>query len=148
MKRLPHNIIDEKREEYLDDALYCSLTYAIDEVETQIGGLTPEEVWTEVIRIKEELLKTKRPDKTIQNIRTQLETDYQFFMLDYTNVVEQRLPLAGEWTNIVVLTCLTFYLCTSKDVPEQNMKIAVKIRKLIWDHPAYIMLRALRLVEI
>lgn len=144
MKRLSHETILKNREKYYDDPLYVTLSDAIDEVETKIGGLTPEEVWTEVIRIKDELVKTKRPEKTIQNIRTELETDYQFFMDDDSNVIEQRLPLAGEWTCIVVLTCVMFYLCTSKEVPELNMKIALKIRKLIWDHPAYVMLRRLQ----
>lgn len=144
MKRLSHEKILKCREQFYNDPLYVSFSDAIDEVETKIGGLTPEEVWVEVIRIGDELAKTRRPEKTIQNIRTELETDYQFFTDDNGGILEQRLPMAGEWTSIVVLTCLMFYLCTPKEVPELNMKIAVKIRKLIWDHPAYVMLRRLQ----
>ena len=132
------------REEYYDDPLFVTLTDAIDELETQHGGLTPEEVWKEVLRIKEVLLKTKRADKTIQQIRTELEKDYQIFESPDKKDTPNREPLAAEWTSIVVLTCLIHYLCTATPVPDKNLKLAVKVRKLIWDHPAYTMMRRLQ----
>lgn len=132
------------REEYYDDPLFVTLTDAIDELETQHGGLTPEEVWKEVLRIKEILLKTKRADKTIQQIRTELEKDYQIFESPDKKDTLNREPLAAEWTSIVVLTCLIHYLCTATPVPDKNLKLAVKVRKLIWDHPAYTMMRRLQ----
>lgn len=134
----------KRREEYYDDPLFVTLCDAIDEVETQIEGLTPEEVWSEVIRIKDVLLTTKYPDKTIQRIRTDLQKEYQYFTKGCGNEIEMRAPIAAVWSSIVVLTCVMFFLCTPSPLPEKNKKIALKIRKLIWDHPAYIMLRRLQ----
>lgn len=134
----------KRREEYYDDPLFVTLCDAIDEVETQIEGLTPEEVWSEVLRIKEELLATKYPDKTIQRIRTDLQKIYQYYTNGDDKAIDMRQPIAAVWSSVVVLTCVMFYLCTVSPLPEKNMKIALKIRKLIWDHPAYIMLRRLQ----
>lgn len=134
----------KRREEYYDDPLFVTLCDAIDEVETQIDGLTPEEVWSEVLRIKDQLLSTKYPDKTIQRIRTDLQKIYQYYTNGDDKAIDMRQPIAAVWSSVVVLTCVMFYLCTVSPLPEKNMKIALKIRKLIWDHPAYIMLRRLQ----
>lgn len=137
----------KRREIYYDDPLFVSLCDAIDEVETRMNGLTPEEVWSEVLRIKDELVSTKYPDKTIQRIRTDLERDYQYFSVGADKEIEMRLPIAAVWSSIVVLTCVMFFLCTASPLPEKNKKIALKIRKLIWDHPVYTMLRRLQRPE-
>lgn len=144
MKRLSIEEIVTKREEYYDDALYVTLSDAIDEVETRAGGLTPEEVWTEVIQIKDILLATKRPDKTIQAIRTQLERKYSTFEASDSDHRVERDEIPAGWTCTVVLTCFMLYICTASPVPEENMKIAVKIRILVADHPAYIIIRRLQ----
>ena len=68
------------REQYFDDPLFVTLYDAIENYETKLGGLTPAEVWSEVQDITNRLLRTKRPDKLLSTIRTDLIIRYSCFL--------------------------------------------------------------------
>lgn len=47
----------------MDETLYVNALHAVWLVEADCGGLTPQEVWRETEWLREEMLKTKRPNR-------------------------------------------------------------------------------------
>ena len=124
---------EELREQYFDDPLFVTLYDAIEDYETKLGGLTPAEVWSEVQDTTNRLLRTKRPDKLLSTIRTDLIIRYScFFSADGIWMVSRK-PVAAEWSAMMVLCCLMYYILQPVVKHDANQELARKVALLLKD---------------
>lgn len=123
---------EELREQYFDDPLFVTLYDAIEDYETKLGGLTPAEVWSEVQDTTNRLLRTKRPDKLLSTIRTDLVIRYSLFV-SADGEREEREPVAAEWSAMMVLCCMMYYILQPTVKHDANQELARKIASLLND---------------
>lgn len=121
------------REQYFDDPLFVTLYDAIENYETKLGGLTPAEVWSEVQDITNRLLRTKRPDKLLSTIRTDLIIRYSCFYSADGIWKVIRESVAAEWSAMMVLCCLMYYILQPVGEAKANRELAKKIALLLND---------------
>ena len=118
----------QRREVYYGNPLFVTFCDAIEQFETRLNGLTPVEVWDEVLRITQELLTSKRPDKLISSIYTGLIARYRCLVMPSGQWMYERDDFSAAASAVVVLTCVMFYILQPKNLPEKNRKIAQQIR--------------------
>ena len=61
---------------------YNCISSVLDSIETQKGGLYPVEVWSEVLRLEDELKTAPRRDKFIAEQRTRLENKFRKIVIN------------------------------------------------------------------
>lgn len=57
-------------ERYTDDQQFVNVVDALTKIETQKGGLTPEEIWEQAINLLDSLKKVSRPEITVKRMFT------------------------------------------------------------------------------
>ena len=139
----------QRREIYFRNPLFVTFHDAIERYERKPGGLSPVEVWDEVLRITQDLLSSKRPDKLICSIYTDLIARYRYLVMPGGQWVYERDDFSATTSAVVVLTCVMYYILQPKELPERNRKIAVQIGKLFYDpvkgfHPLFLILNTLQ----
>ena len=135
----------QRREIYYGNPLFVTFCDAIERFETRLNGLTPVEVWDEVLRITQELLSSKRPDKLISSIYTDLIARYRCLVMPDGQWMYERDDYSAENSAVVVLTCVMYYIVQPENLPEKNRRIAQQIRMCFEDpvkgvHPLFVIL--------
>lgn len=139
----------QRREVYFKDPLFVTFYDAIEQYERKPGGLSPVEVWDEVLRITQELLSSKRPDKLISSIYTNLIARYRYLVMPDGEWMYARNDFSAETSAVVVLTCVMYYISQPNELPEKNRKIRDQIGRLFYDpvngyHPLFLILNQLQ----
>lgn len=96
------------------DQQFVNVAATLDEVETQQGGLTAEQVWAAACEVIDHLKAVPRPEITVQRM--------------FSHIVEQlggdgRTREEREHTAHCVLFCVAYILCANDEQPDPNQEI-------------------------
>ena len=106
-KRMEAAEMKRCRRKYYSDQLYVVLSPVLKHYSDSCRELSPVEVWTEALRLAEELAMSPRPDREIKDMAEELAEDY----LLWSDTPEQRrTDEEAERTAFLVLMTLLFML--------------------------------------
>ncbi len=107
---------------------YNCISSVLDSIETQKGGLYPVEVWSEVLRLEDELKTAPRRDKFIAEQRTRLENKYRMIVVNRAGKYIDRTKEDAERSVMCVLLALAMHLLACPD--EKSNPHALLIRRI------------------
>lgn len=114
---------------------YNCISSVLDSIETQQGGLYPVEVWTEVLRLEEELKTASRPDKFIAEQRTRLENKYRKIVVNKQFDSIDRTKKDAEQSVMCVLLALAMHLqACPDDQPNPHASLIRRIYKMVLEY--------------
>ena len=99
-------------EQYTSDQQFVNVVEALEQVETQKGGLSPEEIWGMALQVVERLKKASRPDITAKRLLTQINSQTH-----------------NLHTTHCVLFCVNYLLCANDEEPDPNQDIIDNISR-------------------
>ena len=114
---------------------YNCISSVLDSIETQKGGLYPVEVWSEVLRLEDELKTAPRRDKFIAEQRTRLENKYRKIVIYKEREYIERTKEEGERSVMCVLLALAMHLLSfPDDKPNPHIRLIRRIYKMVLEY--------------
>lgn len=116
-------------------ATYNCISSVIDSIESQRGGLYPVEVWSEVLRLEDELKTATRRDKFIAEQRTRLENKYRKIVINQAGASIDRTKEDAERSVMCVLLALAMHLqAYPDDKPNPHTLLIRRIYKMVLEY--------------
>ena len=116
-------------------ATYNCISSVLDSVESQKGGLYPVEVWSEVLRLEEELKTAPRRDKFIAEQRTRLENKYRKIVVNREGESIDRTKEEAVRSVMCVLLALAMHLLACPDdKPNPHDLLVRRIYKMVLEY--------------
>jgi hypothetical protein len=114
---------------------YNCISSVLDSIETQKGGLYPVEVWSEVLRLEDELKTAPRRDKFIAEQRTRLENKYRKIVINKAGDSIDRTKEDAERSVMCVLLALAMHLLACPDdKPNPHTFLIRRIYKMVLEY--------------
>lgn len=114
---------------------YNCISSILDSIETQKGGLYPVEVWSEVLRLEDELKTAPRRDKFIAEQRTRLENKYRKIFINKAGESIDRTKEDAERSVMCVLLALAMHLLACPDdKPNPHTLFIKRIYKMVLEY--------------
>ena len=114
---------------------YNCISSVLDSIETQKGGLYPVEVWSEVLRLEDELKTAPRRDKFIAEQRTRLENKYRKIFINKAGESIDRTKEDAERSVMCVLLALAMHLLACPDdKPNPHTLLIKRIYKMVLEY--------------
>ena len=114
---------------------YNCISSVLDSIESQKGGLYPVEVWSEVLRLEEELKTAPRRDKFIAEQRTRLENKYRKIVINQACDSIDRTKEDAERSVMCVLLALAMHLLACPDdKPNPHQLLIRRIYKMVLEY--------------
>lgn len=114
---------------------YNCISSVLDSIETQKGGLYPVEVWSEVLRLEDELKTAPRRDKFIAEQRTRLENKYRKIVINQAGESIDRTKEDAERSVMCVLLALAMHLLACPDEkPNPHALLIKRIYKMVLEY--------------
>lgn len=114
---------------------YNCISSVLDSIETQEGGLYPVEVWSEVLRLEDELKTAPRRDKFIAEQRTRLENKYRKIFINKAGESIDRTKEDAERSVMCVLLALAMHLLACPDdKPNPHTLLIKRIYKMALEY--------------
>ena len=114
---------------------YNCISSVLDSIETQKGGLYPVEVWSEVLRLEDELKTVPRRDKFIAEQRTRLENKYRKIFINKAGEYIDRTKEDAERSVMCVLLALAMHLLACPDdKPNPHTLLIKRIYKMVLEY--------------
>ena len=114
---------------------YNCISSVLDSIETQKGGLYPVEVWSEVLRLEDELKTAPRRDKFIAEQRTRLENKYRMIVVNRAGKYIDRTKEDAERSVMCVLLALAMHLLACPDEkPNPHTLLIKRIYKMVLEY--------------
>lgn len=114
---------------------YNCISSVIDSIESQKGGLYPVEVWSEVLRLENELKTSTRKDKFIAEQRTRLENKYRKIFINKAGESIDRTKEDAERSVMCVLLALAMHLLACPDdKPNPHTLLIKRIYKMVLEY--------------
>lgn len=114
---------------------YNCISSILDSIETQKGGLYPVEVWSEVLRLEDELKTAPRRDKFIAEQRTRLENKYRKIVINQAGESIDRNKEDAERSVMCVLLALAMHLLACPDdKPNPHTLLIKRIYKTVLEY--------------
>jgi len=111
------------------------ISSVLDSIETQKGGLYPVEVWSEVLRLEDELKTAPRRDKFIAEQRTRLENKYRKIVINRAGEYIDRTKEDAERSVMCVLLALAMHLLACPDEkPNPHTLLIKRIYKMVLEY--------------
>lgn len=115
-------------ERYTSDQQFVNVADALTKLETQQGGMTPEEIWDYAIELIESLKHVSRPEITVKRMFTYI-----------TNCLKEQFPKSDEQqiehTAYCILFCAVYILCANEEKPDPNQEIIENICEMLSQMP-------------
>ena len=114
---------------------YNCISSILDSIETQKGGLYPVEIWSEVLRLEDELKTAPRRDKFIAEQRTRLENKYRKIFINKAGESIDRTKEDAERSVMCVLLALAMHLLACPDdKPNPHTLLIKRIYKMVLEY--------------
>ena len=114
---------------------YNCISSILDSIETQKGGLYPVEVWSEVLRLEDELKTAPRRDKFIAEQRTRLENKFRKIVINKAGESIDRTKEEAEQSVMCVLLALAMHLLACPDdKPNPHTLLIRRIYKMVLEY--------------
>ncbi len=114
---------------------YNCIYSAIDTIESQRGGLYSVEVWSEVLRLEDELKTAPRRDIFIADQRTRLENKYRKIIINRKGESIDRTKEDAERSVMCVLLALAMHLLACPDdKPNPHELLIKRIYKMVLEY--------------
>lgn len=114
---------------------YNCISSVLDSIESQKGGLYPVEVWSEVLRLEDELKTAPRMDKFIAEQRTRLENKYRKIVINQRGDSIDRNKEEAERSVMCVLLALAMHLLACPDdKPNPHALLIRRIYNLVLEY--------------
>ena len=114
---------------------YNCISSVLDSIETQKGGLYPVEVWSEVLRLEDELKTAPRRDKFIAEQRTRLENKYRKIFINKAGESIDRTKEDAVRSVMCVLLALAMHLLACPDdKPNPHTLLIKRIYKMVLEY--------------
>ena len=114
---------------------YNCISSVLDSIESQKGGLYPVEVWSEVLRLEDELKTAPRRDKFIAEQRTRLENKYRKIVINQAGASIDRTKEDAERSVMCVLLALAMHLqAYPDDKPNPHTSLIRRIYKMVLEY--------------
>lgn len=115
-------------ERFTSDQQFVNVVDAITKLETQNGGLTPEEIWEHAVGLLESLKHVSRPEITVKRMFTYI-----------TSRLKEQFPQRDErqieHTAYCILFCAVYILCANEEEPDPNQEIIENICEMLSQMP-------------
>lgn len=111
-------------EQYTSDQQFVNVVGALDHMETQVGGLTVEEIWEMAWQVVDGLKSSRRPDATAHRLQSLISTQLSQQMPD-------RTPEQVLHSTHCVLFCVNYLLCANDEEPDPNQQVIDNISKAL-----------------
>ena len=115
-------------ERYTNDQQFINVAGPLMEIETNQGGLKPEEIWELANKLLESLKNVPRPEITIIRLFT-------YLVDELGNSMQGRSRQQLEHTAYCIIFCVGYILCSNDEDPNPNQEIINSIRKLLQQMP-------------
>lgn len=120
-------------ERYTSDQQFVNVVDALTKLETQQGGLTPEEIWDYAVKLLESLKHVYRPEITVKRMFTHI-----------TSSLKEQFPKSEaqqiEHTAYCILFCAVYILCANEEEPDPNQDIIDNICEVLSQMPDIVVL--------
>lgn len=114
---------------------YNCISSVLDSIETQKGGLYPVEIWSEVLRLEDELKTAPRRDKFIAEQRTRLENKFRKIVINKAGESIDRTKEEAEQSVMCVLLALAMHLLACPDdKPNPHTLLIRRIYKMVLEY--------------
>ena len=114
---------------------YNCISSVLDSIETQKGGLYPVEVWSEVLRLEDELKTAPRRDKFIAEQRTRLENKFRKIVINQAGEFIDRTKEDAMRSVMCVLLALAMHLLACPDdKPNPHTLLIKRIYKMVLEY--------------
>ena len=114
---------------------YNCISSVLDLIETQKGGLYPVEVWSEVLRLEDELKTAPRRDKFIAEQRTRLENKFRKIVINQAGESIDRTKEDAVRSVMCVLLALAMHLLAfPDDKPNPHTLLIKRIYKMVLEY--------------
>ena len=114
---------------------YNCISSVLDSIETQKGGLYPVEVWSEVLRLEDELKTAPRRDKFIAEQRTRLENKFRKIVINQAGESIDRTKEDAVRSVMCVLLALAMHLLACPDdKPNPHTLLIKRIYKMVLEY--------------
>ncbi len=114
---------------------YNCVSSVIDSIESQRGGLYPVEVWSEVLRLEDELKTATRRDKFIAEQRTRLENKYRKIVVNKAwNSIDRTKEDAERSVMCVLLALAMHLLACPDDKPNPHELLIKRIYRMVLEY--------------
>lgn len=101
---------------FTNDQQFINVVDALTIIETQHGGLTPEEIWEQAINLLESLKSVSRPEITVKRM-------FYYVVDELKGQLQGRSQHQIEHTAYCILFCAAYILCANDDDPDPNQDI-------------------------
>ena len=115
-------------ERYTSDQQFVNVADALTKLETQQGGMTPEEIWDYAVKLLESLKHVSRPEITVKRMFTYItcRLKEQFPQSDVQKI---------EHTAYCIMFCAVYILCANEEKPDPNQEIIENICEMLSQMP-------------
>jgi len=124
MKIAPFDYQIQDFERFTNDQQFINVVDALTKIETQQGGLTPEEIWEHAIKLLESLKSVYRPEITVKRMFSYI-----------TDMLKEQYPKREkqqiEHTAYCILFCVAYILCAHDEEPDPNQDIIESICEML-----------------
>lgn len=118
---------------FVADQQFVNVVKAIETIETQNGGLTPEEIWTQAQGLIESLKNVPRPEITVQRM-------FSYLVSKLEDAYPNRTRKQIEQTAHCILFCANYILCANDEKPDPNQDIIDNISETLSQMPDIVLL--------
>ena len=115
-------------ERYTNDQQFINVSGPLMEIETNQGGLKPEEIWELANKLLESLKNVPRPEITVIRMFT-------YLVDELGNSMQGRSRQQLEHTAYCIIFCVGYILCSNDEDPDPNQEIINSICKLLKQMP-------------
>lgn len=128
MKKMLFNFHISDYERYTNDQQFVNVSDALLKIETEHGGLTPEEIWEYAIDLLESLKHMSRPEITVKRM--------------FSHIIEELRKQSHERTDkqimhsaYCIMFCAVYILCANNEEPDPNQDIIHSICEVLVKMP-------------
>ena len=115
-------------EGFTNDQQFVNVVDALTKIETQQGGLTPEELWQHAIDLLESLKFVSRPEITVKRM-------FSHIVNELKGQLTKRSQQQIEHTAYCILFCAVYILCAHDEEPDPNQEIIDNICEVLSHMP-------------
>lgn len=115
-------------ERYTNDQQLVNVTDALLKIETEHGGLPPEELWDHAINLLESLKHVPRPEITVKRM-------FSYIIDEMRKQSQERTDEQIMHSAYCILFCAVYILCANDEEPDPNQDIIDSICEVIAKMP-------------
>jgi len=115
-------------ERYTNDQQFINVSNALLRIETDQGGLKPEELWEQAENLLESLKYVSRPEITVKRLFSQIVDGLK-------EQLPERSPKQILHTAYCILFCAVYILCANDEEPDPNQEIIESICEVLANMP-------------